>query len=267
MFGVVERGFGRGSKELGIPTGESQSRSSWRCSNADGADLGIFTSLIPFHSVSKLFWIIYHVDIFLELPSTLFLHQTSTANLPRSSIAPLEQLSSTGIYFGFARLHPIPSSSSSSSTINQAPNPDSNSNSTAEAIPKNGNSSDGSKGLSVQAIESLPGKTAAYPRSQVEGQENDRPSTISSDKTGASAAAAAVNGSGNGNGNDEGEQPALGEEDYKVWPMVMSVGYNPYYGNKEMTAVSLHIGSSQASHLLAETTSSCSSFVPFFGIP
>ena len=75
----------------------------------------------------------------------------------------------------------------------------------------------------------------------MEGQENDRPSTTSSDKTGASATAAAVNGggNGNGNGNDKGEQPVLGEEDYKVWPMVMSVGYNPYYGNKEMTAVSL----------------------------
>lgn len=68
----------------------------------------------------------------------------------------------------------------------------------------------------------------------MEGQENDRPSTISSEK-------ADVNGSAaNEEGENKGEQQlALGEEDYKVWPMVMSVGYNPYYGNKEMTAVSL----------------------------
>jgi riboflavin kinase len=200
--------------------------------------LGSLRLLYHFIPFRNFFWIIYHVDTFFELPSTLSLHPNPSlaANLPRSSIAPLEQLSSTGIYFGFARLHPIPSSSSSSSTTNQAPNPDSNSNSTPEAILKNGNSSDGSKGLSVRAIESLPGKTAAYPRSQVEGVENDRPSTASSDK--ASASTGTENGGGGR--DDKGEQPALGEEDYKVWPMVMSVGYNPYYGNKEMTAVSPH---------------------------
>lgn len=32
---------------------------------------------------------------------------------------------------------------------------------------------------------------------------------------------------------------ALEEEDTKVWPMVMSVGWNPYYKNERLTAVRL----------------------------
>jgi hypothetical protein len=30
----------------------------------------------------------------------------------------------------------------------------------------------------------------------------------------------------------------LSEEDGKVWPMVMSVGWNPYFKNEKITAVS-----------------------------
>jgi hypothetical protein len=29
----------------------------------------------------------------------------------------------------------------------------------------------------------------------------------------------------------------LGSEDGKIWPMVMSVGYNPYFKNEKVTAV------------------------------
>jgi len=33
------------------------------------------------------------------------------------------------------------------------------------------------------------------------------------------------------------EKRRLGSEDGKVWPMVMSVGYNPYFKNEKVTAV------------------------------
>jgi riboflavin kinase len=64
----------------------------------------------------------------------------------------------------------------------------------------------------VDTISHLPGKTASYPQAQVDGVDNDKPQSTGPD------------------------HPSLREEDYAVWPMVMSVGYNPYYGNKEMTA-------------------------------
>jgi riboflavin kinase len=35
-----------------------------------------------------------------------------------------------------------------------------------------------------------------------------------------------------------GKNLKKGLESYKVWPMVMSVGWNPFYGNKEMATVS-----------------------------
>jgi riboflavin kinase len=38
---------------------------------------------------------------------------------------------------------------------------------------------------------------------------------------------------------DGNEKRRLGKEDGKVWPMVMSVGYNPYFKNEKLTAVSL----------------------------
>lgn len=35
--------------------------------------------------------------------------------------------------------------------------------------------------------------------------------------------------------NDDGSQ--LNSDDLKVWPMVMSLGWNPFYKNEKMTAV------------------------------
>lgn len=38
--------------------------------------------------------------------------------------------------------------------------------------------------------------------------------------------------------NAEGDEPAtLTDADLGVFPMAMSLGYNPYYGNKKITAV------------------------------
>lgn len=38
----------------------------------------------------------------------------------------------------------------------------------------------------------------------------------------------------------------LAEEDGKVWPMVMSVGWNPYFKNEKITAVSMGVGEGEA---------------------
>lgn len=94
----------------------------------------------------------------------------------------------TGIYFGFARIHPLPSTSTES------------------------NPAEPSKtALSAAEIQSLPGRTVAYPPGELE-QDQTAPA---------------------------GKEQPLSQDDYKVWPMVMSAGYNPYYGNKEITAVSM----------------------------
>lgn len=36
----------------------------------------------------------------------------------------------------------------------------------------------------------------------------------------------------------QGQAAPLPEDDLKVWPMVMSLGWNPFYKNKKLTAVS-----------------------------
>lgn len=153
----------------------------------------------------------------------------SKANLPRSSIAPLEQLSSTGIYFGFAKLHPIPSSSSTTT-------PSTSKSSADPAQPKQSTSTKEKKesSLSVETISSLPGKTASYPEAQTQGKENDR-LVVEVEKH----SKVEVQERPEGTDEEVGQAGSgLKEEDYGAWPMVMSVGYNPYYGNKEMTAVS-----------------------------
>jgi len=60
--------------------------------------------------------------------------------------------------------------------------------------------------LDADAISALPAHTAPYPSNSVPGMEGD-------------------------------EKRRLGSEDGKVWPMVMSVGYNPYFKNEKLTAV------------------------------
>ena len=37
---------------------------------------------------------------------------------------------------------------------------------------------------------------------------------------------------------EKGDQVELSEEEGKVYPMVMSLGWNPFYKNKQLTAVS-----------------------------
>lgn len=127
----------------------------------------------------------------------------STANLPNSSLGPLNELHLTGIYFGFARVHPlVPSSHSQSQTSSHTnptptlPSQSSSSPTTSQPLQAN---------LNSQTISSLPFETAPYPPDSIKG-------FTSSPK-------------------------GLDREDEGVWPMVMSVGWNPYFKNEKITAV------------------------------
>jgi riboflavin kinase len=66
----------------------------------------------------------------------------------------------------------------------------------------------GAHPLTADAIASLPAHTAPYP-------PESAPATPGGVRT-----------------------RRLAEEDGKVWPMVMSVGWNPYFKNEKITAVS-----------------------------
>lgn len=117
------------------------------------------------------------------------------ANLPDSSLAPLNDLQMTGIYYGFARV--LPSTSTPHATAPSTPSTPSLSD-THHSSP-----------LSASTIQSMPAATAPYPPDSVEGD-------ITSPKR-------------------------LDKEDGRVWPMVMSVGWNPYFKNEKITAVSLSL--------------------------
>ncbi|KAK4686924.1 hypothetical protein P7C73_g3203, partial [Tremellales sp. Uapishka_1] len=101
-----------------------------------------------------------------------------TANLPDESLAPLNDLQLTGIYYGFARVHP----------------------STSTPLP----SKTSTPQMSTLDLTNIPAETAPYPPDSVAGAE------IVPRK--------------------------LSEQDGKVWPMVMSVGWNPYFKNEKITA-------------------------------
>jgi riboflavin kinase len=121
----------------------------------------------------------------------------------------------TGIYFGFAQLHPTTSSSSSSSS---------------SALDATSSAPNGT--LSKEDIENLPDHTAAYPQAQKEAEHID---------TNSEQAPSSSTISTESSSTRDKTEPKLQKEDYDVWPMVMSVGYNPYYKNKELTAVSVDL--------------------------
>lgn len=139
LEGQVTKGFGRGARFLGIPTGRSR---------------------------------IYPTDI---------------ANLPDSSLAPLNDLQMTGIYYGFARVHP----SLSTPLPSALPSPSISGTTTP-------------KELDPASIARIDPHTAPYP-----------PDSLP----------------------DVYERKRLPEQDSRVWPMVMSVGWNPYFKNEKITAV------------------------------
>ncbi|OXC85987.1 riboflavin kinase [Cryptococcus neoformans AD1-7a] len=109
-----------------------------------------------------------------------------TANLPDESLGPLNDLGLTGIYYGFARVHP----SLSTPLPSALPTPVVSKPSTP--------SPEGKKIESEAQLEALPTITAPYP--------------------------------------PEHRAQRWSKEDEKVWPMVMSVGWNPYFKNEKITA-------------------------------
>ncbi|CAD6566154.1 MAG: riboflavin kinase [Tremellales sp. Tagirdzhanova-0007] len=126
-----------------------------------------------------------------------------TANLPDSSLAPLNDLHLTGIYYGFARVHsslpkPLASGSRPSAYLNSPPASGSGTSTpTRDEDPLR-------NPLDSHTISSLPAETAPYP-----------PGSVAGDNTG---------------------PKTLDDEDGRVWPMVMSVGWNPYFKNEKITA-------------------------------
>lgn len=151
---------------------------------------------------------------------------STVANLPDSSLGPLNELGLTGIFFGFARVHPsldTPLPTALPSALPSAhPSPSSGPSdrikpirhlSDLQARPEDSllRVSSAKRGthepLDESKISSIPARTAPYPANSSPGMEGD-------------------------------EKRRLMAEDGKVWPMVMSVGYNPYFKNEKVTAVS-----------------------------
>ncbi|RXK42525.1 riboflavin kinase [Tremella mesenterica] len=162
-----------------------------------------------------------------------------TANLPDSSLHPLEVLNhKTGIYYGFARIFPststpLPTAPTTPTTSRlgtpdiSSPHPSSNlkptfhdsspnSKTTSHDSPSNTKTKTNHDlhpnknkkqievhGLSSEEIQNLPAETAPYPPDSEEAKEGRK---------------------------------RLIEDDTKVWPMVMSIGWNPYFKNEKVTA-------------------------------
>ncbi|WVQ71109.1 hypothetical protein IAR50_000634 [Cryptococcus sp. DSM 104548] len=111
-----------------------------------------------------------------------------TANLPDESLGPLNDLGMTGIYYGYARIHP----STSTPLPSAFPTPNTSLPGSKASSPPPGGVAGG------QVLEPLPTVTAPYP--------------------------------------PEHNAQRWSKEDEKVWPMVMSVGWNPYFNNEKITA-------------------------------
>lgn len=159
MVGRVTKGFGRGSKELGIPT----------------------------------------------------------ANLPDDAIGGLVNLGWTGVYYGFARVYPDIKEGETSEEDHHHEEDD---------------KSDFLQ-LSSTSLAQLPQHTAAYPPS----------STVSSAMPSRTASPAPTLPTHSEAAESllpsrKHKKRKMQKEDYQVWPMVMSVGWNPYYKNEKLTAVS-----------------------------
>lgn len=193
MSGPVVHGFGRGSRELGIPTANLERENA---------------------SLQK----------FLQLAE-----ETSQAGKEEHGEEDGSgKAKGTGIYFGFARIIP----ESLTFQTHQYPSEMNNGVSNADRILS-------SIAPSKEQISALPQHTASYP---ISPSPSPAPSSASSSH---SAGGQAVREDGQNVSTSLQTQRTIRkkrqwtEDDAKVWPMVMSVGLNPFYGNKELTAVSL----------------------------
>ncbi|KAJ9127961.1 hypothetical protein QFC24_000247 [Naganishia onofrii] len=164
MVGKVTKGFGRGSKELGIPT----------------------------------------------------------ANLPDDAIGGLVHLGFTGVYYGFARVYPEITDGATSAEEDYQHTP----------LDEHTDFSH----LSSTFLAQLPQHTAAYPPSST--ASSAMPSRTSSP---APTLPTIAQASQSLLPSRHHKKRRLQKEDYQVWPMVMSVGWNPYYKNEKLTAVSTSI--------------------------
>ena len=110
----------------------------------------------------------------------------------------------TGIYYGFARVHP----SLSTPLPSALPSPSISGTATPNAghVHPNRPLDLAKAPLSAEAILAIQAETAPYPPDSVAGQTT--------------------------------APRRLPEADGRVWPMVMSVGWNPYFKNEKITAVS-----------------------------
>jgi hypothetical protein len=93
--------------------------------------------------------------------------------------------------------------------------------------------------LTSESLANLPSTTAPYPPDS-KAIQGAVPGTIPAVSGGGAGHEESASG-GSGQGNDssrEDKVKTLSEEDGKVWPMVMSVGWNPYFKNEKITAVS-----------------------------
>lgn len=141
-----------------------------------------------------------------------------TANLPDTSLSPLSSLpTSTGIYYGFARVHPslstplptappTPSVSGTSTPLLHLPAHATHGKYALSKLHAHAHSH-AHAALSPEEIQRLPAETAPYPPDSAPLAEEDEPAP-----------------------------KRLSEEDTQVWPMVMSVGWNPYFKNEKVTA-------------------------------
>lgn len=159
MVGKVTKGFGRGSKELGIPT----------------------------------------------------------ANLPDDAIGGLVHLGFTGVYYGFARVYPETTDGATSAEEDHQHTP----------LDEHTDFSH----LSSTSLAQLPQHTAAYPPSST--ASSAMPSRTSSP---APTLPTIAQASQSLLPSRHHKKRRLQKEDYQVWPMVMSVGWNPYYKNEKLTA-------------------------------
>lgn len=116
----------------------------------------------------------------------------------------------TGIYYGFARIHPTvstPLPTAAPTPISMTPSASSANLAQSVHHHPSAPKSLATDPLTSSAIASLPAQTAPYPPDSV-------PSTPGGTQ----------------------RLHRLPDEDGKVWPMVMSVGWNPYFKNEKITA-------------------------------
>lgn len=200
LRGNVEKGFGRGSKDLGCPT----------------------------------------------------------ANLPSRVVEPGSSLSRTGVYFGYARVLPQdpddPSLTDSEDASSTAVDMDDEDNEVVLGASPIGESEGFLESGFSRSRHNSRGQPSPISVLEAGAKRQDKEEEVSrmelSNGAASSHGASASSGSSSSpltaGGRKKTKRIHLRPEDSRVFPMVMSVGWNPFYNNTRKTAVSrmpLHLGS------------------------